>query len=122
MIGIKKTVLIRCHVTLLLTFELRGQTPLTFVLPTPRRRLLLLLLLSSFLSRFSLRNVDMKVKKSTSLLQRILVSCGAQAKEYGGCVASKIPEVERDMCLKEFLALKNCMQNINLIEGDREGP
>ncbi|KAL9258991.1 hypothetical protein AKJ16_DCAP01435 [Drosera capensis] len=57
-------------------------------------------------------NVDMKEKKSASLLQRILVSCGAQAKEYGGCVASKIPEVEHDMCLKEFLALKNCTQNV----------
>lgn len=34
-----------------------------------------------------------------------------QAKEYGSCVAAKVPQVERDMCLKEFLALRNCMQN-----------
>lgn len=54
----------------------------------------------------------MKEKNTTSTLRRILVNCGSQAKEYGGCVAAKIPEVERDMCLKEFLALKNCMQNV----------
>lgn len=34
-----------------------------------------------------------------------------QAKDYGSCVAAKVPQVERDMCLKEFLALRNCMQN-----------
>lgn len=53
----------------------------------------------------------MKEKKAHSVLNRILVNCAAQAKEYGGCVAAKVPEVERDMCLKQFLALKNCMQN-----------
>lgn len=35
-----------------------------------------------------------------------------QVKEYGYCVANKVPAVERDMCLKEFLALKTCMQNV----------
>ena len=34
-----------------------------------------------------------------------------QAKEYGSCVAAKVPQVEKDMCLKEFLTLRNCMQN-----------
>ncbi|KAJ8434776.1 hypothetical protein Cgig2_017184 [Carnegiea gigantea] len=38
----------------------------------------------------------------------------SRAKNYGSCVASKIPEVERDMCLKEFCALKNCMKNVVL--------
>ncbi|GAB2266865.1 hypothetical protein Dimus_001853 [Dionaea muscipula] len=57
----------------------------------------------------------MKEKKTASTLQRILVNCGAQAKEYGSCVAARIPEVEHDMCLKEFIALKNCMQNTVLI-------
>ncbi|KAK4581803.1 hypothetical protein RGQ29_025096 [Quercus rubra] len=51
----------------------------------------------------------MKERNSTSTLKRILVNCSAQVKEYGGCVAAKVPEVERDMCLKEFLALKTCM-------------
>jgi hypothetical protein len=54
----------------------------------------------------------MKEKNTTSALRRILVNCGAQAKEYGSCVAAKVPEVERDMCLKEFLKLKSCMQNL----------
>ncbi|KAK8638886.1 hypothetical protein V6N13_137295 [Hibiscus sabdariffa] len=57
------------------------------------------------------RVVDMKEKKTISPLRRILANCTAQAKEYGACVAAKVPEVERDMCLKEFLALKTCMQN-----------
>lgn len=35
----------------------------------------------------------------------------SQAKEYGRCVAEKVPEIERDMCSKEFLALKTCMSN-----------
>ncbi|CBI29987.3 unnamed protein product, partial [Vitis vinifera] len=54
----------------------------------------------------------MKEKNTTSTLKRILVNCASQAKDYGSCVAAKVPEVERDMCLKEFLALKNCMQNV----------
>lgn len=54
----------------------------------------------------------MKDKNSTSVLKRVLVKCGAQSKEYGSCVAAKVPEVERDMCIKEFLALRNCMQNV----------
>ncbi|KAF9664790.1 hypothetical protein SADUNF_Sadunf16G0054700 [Salix dunnii] len=53
----------------------------------------------------------MKERNTTSTLRRILVNCAAQAKEYGGCVAAKVPEIERDMCLKEFLSLKTCMQN-----------
>ncbi|KAK9091589.1 hypothetical protein Sjap_024766 [Stephania japonica] len=35
-----------------------------------------------------------------------------EAKDYGACVAAKVSEVERDMCLKEFLALSACMQNM----------
>ncbi|KAG5252925.1 NADH dehydrogenase [Salix suchowensis] len=53
----------------------------------------------------------MKERNTTSTLRRILVNCAAQAKEYGECVAAKVPEIERDMCLKEFLSLKTCMQN-----------
>lgn len=54
----------------------------------------------------------MKDKKTTSILQRILVKCSTQARNYGSCVAAKVPEVEHDMCSKEFCALKNCMQNV----------
>ncbi|XAR68622.1 hypothetical protein NMG60_11003811 [Bertholletia excelsa] len=53
----------------------------------------------------------MNEKNSTSVLRCILVNCAAQAKEYGSCVAAKVPQIEHDMCLKEFLALRNCMQN-----------
>ncbi|KAL5739753.1 hypothetical protein ACOSQ2_028933 [Xanthoceras sorbifolium] len=47
-------------------------------------------------------SVDMKDKNTTSTLRRILVNCSVQAKEYGGCVAAKVPEVERDM--KNYVA------------------
>ncbi|CAH2053966.1 unnamed protein product [Thlaspi arvense] len=63
---------------------------------------------------FSFSNAaGMKEKKSAtaSTLGRILATCSKQAKDYGSCVASKVHEVERDICLKEFLALKNCMQH-----------
>lgn len=36
--------------------------------------------------------------------------CFLQAKLYGTCVASKLPEVEKGQCEKEFVALKACMQ------------
>lgn len=47
-----------------------------------------------------------------SPLKRILVQCSPQVKEYGCCVAKRVPEVEHDMCVEEFLALKTCMQNV----------
>ncbi|CAN6459494.1 unnamed protein product [Victoria cruziana] len=46
-----------------------------------------------------------------SVLKRILVNCSAQVKEYGCCVAAKVPKVEHNMCAKEFLQLKACMQS-----------
>ncbi|KAL3632390.1 hypothetical protein CASFOL_025374 [Castilleja foliolosa] len=52
----------------------------------------------------------------TSFIKRVLVNCSAQAKQYGTCVSSRLPEVEQDMCLKEFLMLKSCMQNVERIE------
>ncbi|KAE8651130.1 hypothetical protein Csa_002376 [Cucumis sativus] len=58
--------------------------------------------------------MDRKDRATASLLKRVLVSCASQAKQYGGCVAAKVPKVERDMCLKEFIALKSCMQNTKL--------
>ncbi|KAD4384342.1 hypothetical protein E3N88_24510 [Mikania micrantha] len=54
----------------------------------------------------------MKERTASSPLKHILANCGVQAKEYGSCVAAKVPQIEHDMCLKEFLALKNCMQNV----------
>ncbi|KAK7259618.1 hypothetical protein RIF29_25228 [Crotalaria pallida] len=56
--------------------------------------------------------VDMKEKKNTvSPLKRVLANCSSQAKVYGSCVAAKVPNIDRDVCAKEFLALKSCMQN-----------
>lgn len=52
----------------------------------------------------------MKERNTSNTLKRILANCAVQAKDYGGCVAAKVPEVEHDMCLKEFLALKSCVQ------------
>ncbi|KAF5737364.1 hypothetical protein HS088_TW13G00243 [Tripterygium wilfordii] len=58
----------------------------------------------------------MKEKNATPALRGVLVNCATQAKEYGSCVAAKVPVVERDMCLKEFLAMKNCMQDMQSID------
>lgn len=44
------------------------------------------------------------------MFNRVLLNCSFQAKEYGRCIAEKVPEIEHDMCLKEFQALKACMQ------------
>jgi hypothetical protein len=35
-----------------------------------------------------------------------------QAKDYGRCIAEKVPEIEQNMCAKEFLALRSCMQTV----------
>lgn len=53
----------------------------------------------------------MKEKNTSSALKRILVNCASQGKAYGSCVAAKVPDIERDVCVNEFLALKSCMQN-----------
>ncbi|CAI9779420.1 unnamed protein product [Fraxinus pennsylvanica] len=45
-------------------------------------------------------NFKEKNSATESVLKRILVNCSAQAKQYGSCVAARVPEVERDMCLK----------------------
>ncbi|KAL6641183.1 hypothetical protein ACP70R_019364 [Stipagrostis hirtigluma subsp. patula] len=49
---------------------------------------------------------------SSSALARILAACASQAKDYGRCIAAKVPEIEHNMCSKEFLALKTCMQTV----------
>ncbi|KQJ96605.1 hypothetical protein BRADI_3g25607v3 [Brachypodium distachyon] len=45
-----------------------------------------------------------------SALTRILATCASQAKDYGSCITAKVPEIEHNMCSKEFLALRACMQ------------
>ncbi|KAF0892063.1 hypothetical protein E2562_013459 [Oryza meyeriana var. granulata] len=49
---------------------------------------------------------------SSSVLTRILAACSSQAKDYGRCIAEKVPEIEHNMCSKEFLALRSCMQTV----------
>nr|VDC93390.1 unnamed protein product [Brassica oleracea] len=64
----------------------------------------------------------MKEKNSAttaSTLGRILATCSKQAKDYGSCVASKVHEIEKDLCLKQFLALKSCMQHTVKIMSSR---
>uniref|UniRef100_A0A7I4E1F6 Mic1 domain-containing protein n=1 Tax=Physcomitrium patens TaxID=3218 RepID=A0A7I4E1F6_PHYPA len=46
-----------------------------------------------------------------SPLKNVFLRCSPAMKEYGQCVATKLPAVEKGMCEKEFLALKTCMQN-----------
>ncbi|EEC66900.1 hypothetical protein OsI_33485 [Oryza sativa Indica Group] len=49
---------------------------------------------------------------ASSTLTRILAACASQAKDYGRCIAEKVPEIEQNMCAKEFLALRSCMQTV----------
>uniref|UniRef100_A0A0D9XJF8 Uncharacterized protein n=1 Tax=Leersia perrieri TaxID=77586 RepID=A0A0D9XJF8_9ORYZ len=49
---------------------------------------------------------------SSSALRRVLAACASQAKDYGRCIAEKVPEIEHNMCSKEFLALRSCMQTV----------
>ncbi|PNY06081.1 hypothetical protein L195_g002543 [Trifolium pratense] len=58
--------------------------------------------------------VNMKEKNTSSVLKRVLVNCASQAKAYGSCVAAKVPDIERDMCVTEFLALKSCLSGSGL--------
>uniref|UniRef100_A0A0D3HDE1 Uncharacterized protein n=1 Tax=Oryza barthii TaxID=65489 RepID=A0A0D3HDE1_9ORYZ len=51
---------------------------------------------------------------ASSPLTRILAACASQAKDYGRCIAEKVPEIEQNMCAKEFLALRSCMQTVIL--------
>ncbi|EEE50917.1 hypothetical protein OsJ_31443 [Oryza sativa Japonica Group] len=51
---------------------------------------------------------------ASSALARILAACASQAKDYGRCIAEKVPEIEQNMCAKEFLALRSCMQTVIL--------
>lgn len=46
-----------------------------------------------------------------SPLKSLVVRCSPAMRQYGLCVASKVPAVEKGMCEKEFLALKSCIQN-----------
>lgn len=61
----------------------------------------------------------MKEKNNVSVLKRVLINCASQAKEYGRCIAAKVPEIEHDMCSKEFQALRLCMQNTVRNKGQR---
>ncbi|KAJ1257057.1 hypothetical protein BS78_K230300 [Paspalum vaginatum] len=55
---------------------------------------------------------ERKPAASSPALARILTACASQAKDYGRCVAAKVPEIEHNMCSKEFLALRACMQTV----------
>lgn len=37
-----------------------------------------------------------------------LAACSAQAHAYGKCIATRLPEVERNCCQTEFESLKRC--------------
>ncbi|KAJ6968209.1 hypothetical protein NC653_036223 [Populus alba x Populus x berolinensis] len=59
--------------------------------------------------------VEMKERNTTSTLRRVLVNCAAQAKEYGWCVAAKVPEIERDILegrLEGLISLIPCGQTL----------
>jgi len=62
---------------------------------------------------------ERKPAASSPALARILSSCVSQAKDYGRCIAAKVPEIEHNMCSKEFLALRACMKNVVIFSANR---
>ncbi|KAI8978517.1 hypothetical protein BDB01DRAFT_800258 [Pilobolus umbonatus] len=48
--------------------------------------------------------------KGINKLATGVVSCPAQATAYGKCVAASYKDVHKDMCQKEFMAFKQCVQ------------
>lgn len=52
----------------------------------------------------------MKPTKGIPVIAKGVASCPAQAAAYGKCIASSYKDVQKDMCQKEFLAFKQCVQ------------
>jgi len=52
----------------------------------------------------------MKPTRGVPAIAKGVASCPAQAAAYGKCVASSYKDVQKDMCQKEFLAFKQCVQ------------
>lgn len=59
-----------------------------------------------FLSTLS----DMKAAKGVPVIAKGVASCPAQAAAYGRCIAASYKDVQKDMCQKEFVAFKQCVQ------------
>lgn len=53
---------------------------------------------------------DSKRNLAGSSLKNVLLKCSPVMRAYGQCVATKVPAVEKDVCLKEFTLLKECVQ------------
>lgn len=52
----------------------------------------------------------MKPTKGIPVIAKGVASCPAQAAAYGKCIASSYKDVQKDMCQKEFLVFKQCVQ------------
>ncbi|KAF1807290.1 hypothetical protein V8B55DRAFT_1464352 [Mucor lusitanicus] len=52
----------------------------------------------------------MKPTRGVPVIAKGVASCPAQAAAYGKCIAASYKDVQKDMCQKEFLAFKQCVQ------------
>ncbi|OAD80598.1 hypothetical protein PHYBLDRAFT_138152 [Phycomyces blakesleeanus NRRL 1555(-)] len=52
-----------------------------------------------------------KRTKGVAVLARGVATCSTQAAVYGQCVSSSYKDIQKDMCLKEFQAFKECVQH-----------
>lgn len=48
--------------------------------------------------------------KQTPLLMKKVALCSSQGTAYGKCIGKHYQNIQKDACLKEFLALKECVQ------------
>ncbi|PVF96783.1 hypothetical protein CPB86DRAFT_478865 [Serendipita vermifera] len=56
----------------------------------------------------------MNPTKSTPLKRfatAVTVTCAAPAQSYGQCILANYQDVRKDMCQKEFMLFKECVQN-----------
>lgn len=58
----------------------------------------------------SLSHFNMKATRGVPVIAKGVASCPAQAAAYGKCIAASYKDVQKDMCQKEFLAFKQCVQ------------
>lgn len=52
----------------------------------------------------------MKQSKGITVLAKGVASCPTQAAAYGQCITANYKDAHKDMCQKEFLAFKQCVQ------------
>lgn len=59
---------------------------------------------------------DSIARKRLTAIAKNVATCSTQASQYAACVINQ-NDLKKDSCLKEFLALKDCVQKAALKNG-----